>query len=191
MSKKARIEYDLNNVNNVKEPSEEDINNILRAADEIIFAAGRTMLAKILKGSKDKKLLEKQLDLCPSYGYFKNMTIDEITLIVDWMIINNYLDIEYNWKLPMIVFAEKGWETYKPFYADELYNKILNANSCDKDKIINELKNTNREVILMLLDKIGSSKNIGFIRFLNQWEDNEVKKVRQKINFTINKLKSY
>lgn len=190
MSKKARIEYKLNSTENVKNPSEEDINNILRAADEIIFIAGRTMLAKILKGSKDKKLLEKQLDLCPSYGYFKHMTIDEITMIVDWMIVNNYLDIEYNWKLPMIVFTEKGWETYKPFYVNELYNKILNANSCDKDKIIDDLKKTNREVVLMLLDKIGLSKNIGFIRFLNQWEADEVKKVRRKINFTINKLKS-
>lgn len=190
MSKKARIKYELDNTKNVKEPSEEDINHILRAADEIIFIGGRTILAKILKGSKDKKLLGKQLNLCPSYGCFKHMTIGEITLIVDWMIINNYLDIEYNWRLPMIVFAEKGWQTYKPFYVDEIYNKILNANSSDKDKIIDDLKKTNREVILMLLDKIGLSNNIGFIRFLNQWESVEVKKVRQKINFTINKIKS-
>jgi hypothetical protein len=28
------------------------------------------MLAKILKGSKDKKLLEHGLDKCPSYGYY-------------------------------------------------------------------------------------------------------------------------
>lgn len=190
MSKKSKVSYQLNNIKGQMGPSEEDIKNILRAADEIIFVGGRTMLAKILKGSKDKKLLEKQLELCPSYGYYHKLTIEEITKIIDWMIINNYLDIEYNWKLPMIVFAEKGWDTYKPFYVDELYNKILNVNSCDKDKIIDELKKTNREVVLMLLDKIGSSKNIGFIRFLEQWEAVEVKKVRQKINFTINKLKS-
>jgi hypothetical protein len=27
------------------------------------------MLAKILKGSKDKRLIERALDNCPSYGY--------------------------------------------------------------------------------------------------------------------------
>jgi superfamily II DNA helicase RecQ len=190
MSKKSKVSYQLNNIKGQMEPSEEDIKNILRAADEIIFVGGRTMLAKILKGSKDKKLLEKQLELCPTYGYYHKLTIEEITKIIDWMIINNYLDIDYNGRLPMIVFSGKGWETYKPVYMDELYNKILNANSCDKDKIIDELKKTNREVVLMLLEKIGLSKNIGFIRFLEQWEAVEVKKVRQKINFTINKLKS-
>jgi hypothetical protein len=43
------------------------------------------MLSKILKGSKDKKLLEKGLDHCPSYGYYKHLSIEEITKIVDWM----------------------------------------------------------------------------------------------------------
>ncbi len=43
-------------------PTEEDMKNILRAADEIIFVAGRTILAKILKGSKDKNVLERALD---------------------------------------------------------------------------------------------------------------------------------
>lgn len=42
----------------------------------------------------------------------------------------------------------------------------------------------------MLLYKIGSSKNIGFIRFLTEWENVEVKKVRQKINGAILKLKT-
>jgi len=34
------------------------------------FIAGyRNMLARILKGSKDKKILEFGLDQCPTYGY--------------------------------------------------------------------------------------------------------------------------
>lgn len=190
MGRKSKVEYELNDIKDLEKPSEVDRNNILRAADEIIFVGGRTMLTKILKGSKDKKLLEKQLDLCPSYGYYKHLTMDEITKIVDWMIINDYLDIDYNWKLPMIVFAEKGWETYKPLYVDELYNRILNVGEDKKDELIQDLTKTNREVVLMLLHKIGTSKNIGFIRFLIQWEAVEVKKVRQKINFALNKLKS-
>lgn len=56
--------------------------------------------------------------------------------------------------------------------------------------MIDELKNKNREVVFMLLDKIALSKNIGFIRFLNEWQITEVKKVKQKINYTISKLKS-
>jgi superfamily II DNA helicase RecQ len=190
MSKKSKVSYQLNNIKGQIGPSEEDIKNILRAADEIIFVGGRTMLAKILKGSKDKKLLEKQLELCPSYGYFNKLTIEEITKIIDWMIINNYLDIDYNGRLPMIVFSGKGWETYKPVYMDELYNKILNVSEDARDALIEELTKTNREVIIMLLLKIGSSKNIGFIKFLTKWETVEVKKVRQKISGAILNLKS-
>lgn len=56
MNKKSKIQYQLSNSEGQMAPSEEDITNILRAADDIIFVGGRTMLAKILKGSKDKKL---------------------------------------------------------------------------------------------------------------------------------------
>ena len=77
--RKQRIQYVLEPIENIKNLSIEDINNVLRAADEIIYSAGRTMLAKILKGSKDKRLLELELDKCPSYGYFNTLTITEIT----------------------------------------------------------------------------------------------------------------
>ncbi|MDS0525918.1 DNA helicase II [Clostridium sp. SHJSY1] len=190
MARQSKVRYQLSDLKGQEAPSQDDINNILRAADEIIASAGRTMLAKILKGSKDKKLLEKELNTCPSYGYYSQLTIEDITKIVDWMIVNDYLDIQYNWKLPMIVFSEKGWETYKPFYADELYNLILNVDKDKCDELIERMKITNRQVVKILLPKIGESKNIGFIRFLEKWETGEVKKVRVMINKTISKLKS-
>ncbi len=190
MSRKSRVQYELSDLRGLTAPSEEDIKNILRGADEIIFIAGRTMLAKILKGSKDKKLLEKELNKCPSYGYCNKLSIDEITKIIDWMIVNNYLDIDYNGKLPMIVFTEKGWETYKPIYADELYNSILTVSEKEKDALIEQLKQTNRQVIKLLIIKIRESENIGFIRFLTKWQEVEVRKVREMIDRAIFKLKS-
>jgi len=186
----VKVQYQLSDLRGQAAPSEEDIRNILRAADEIIFAAGRTMLAKILKGSKDKKLLEKELDHCPSYGFYNQRSIEEITKIIDWMIVHNYLDIDYNGRLPMVIFSEKGWEVYKPFYVNELYNLILNVNETICNDLIEQLKQTNREVVKLLLLRIGGSKNIGFIRFLTKWEVVEVKKVRLMINGAIKKLKS-
>ena len=190
MSRKPKVRYNLSDLTGQKAPSEEDINNILRATDEIISSAGRTMLAKILKGSKDKKVLENGLDQCPSYGYYNKLTIEEITKIVDWMIVNDYLNIYYNGRLPMIIFSEKGWETYKPYYVEELYALILKVNEIGTENLIERLKQTNRQVVKMLLLKIGESMNIGFIRFLIKWEAAEVKKVRIIINYTISKLKT-
>jgi len=190
MGKKAKVHYQLSDLRGQPVPAEEDVKNILRAADGIIFIAGRTMLAKILKGSKDKKVLERGLDQCPSYGYYYQLSIEEITKIIDWMIVNRFLDIDYNGRLPMIVFSDKGWETYKPIYADELYQKILNITENKSDDLIEELKLTNRQVIEMLLWRIDESRNIGFIRFLIKWEAVEVKKVRAMINRAVSKLKS-
>ncbi|WP_264806709.1 RQC-minor-1 family DNA-binding protein [Cytobacillus sp. NCCP-133] len=88
---------------------DDEIKVIVRAADEIIARGGRTLLAKILKGSREKKVLELELDKCPVYGYFKAEKLDGIIRKVDWMIEHDFLDIEYSGKLPMIVFTERGW----------------------------------------------------------------------------------
>jgi predicted ArsR family transcriptional regulator len=54
--KKPKIEYRLDS-RGIKDLSAEEIRAILRAADELIAAGGRSLLSKILKGSKDKKVL--------------------------------------------------------------------------------------------------------------------------------------
>ncbi|MGJ7923056.1 RQC domain-containing protein [Neobacillus sp. LXY-4] len=58
--------------------SKEVIIFILRAADEIIGQGGRTLLAKILKGSREKKVLQLELDQCPVYGWFRSEKQEEI-----------------------------------------------------------------------------------------------------------------
>ena len=110
--------------------------------------------------------------------------------MIDGVIVNGFLDIDYNGWLPMIVFSDKGWETYKPIYADELYQKILNVTEDKRADLIEELKLTNRQVIEMLSWRIDESRNIGFIRFLIKWEAVEVKKVRALINRAVSELKS-
>jgi len=47
---------------------------------------GRSLLAKILKGAKDKKVIELKLHTSPAYGYFKVLTLDKITARIDWLI---------------------------------------------------------------------------------------------------------
>lgn len=190
MGRKKRIHYCLDPVDERSAPTEEEIKAILRAADELIYSGGRSMLAKILKGSKDKKLLEMKLDRCPSYGYYGNITINDITKRIDWMILNDYLKIDYNGRLPMIVFANKGWETYQPVYAAELFHQTRDVTDEASQEMIQQLKCTNREVVKLLLKKIGESKNSGFIKFLTKWEQEEVKKVRLLILRTIEELKS-
>lgn len=102
----------------------EEIQAILRGADNLIGRGGRGMLAKVLKGSKDKKLLEYGLDDCPVYGYFKEQSIEDITAKIDWLIRNDYLRIEYEGRLPMLVFAPRGWQITKNTRVDEFIRQF-------------------------------------------------------------------
>jgi hypothetical protein len=47
----------------------EEIVAILRGADDLIMSGGRSLLAKVLKGSRAKKVLGLGLDASPVYGY--------------------------------------------------------------------------------------------------------------------------
>ncbi|MCT2536034.1 zinc-ribbon domain containing protein [Aquibacillus koreensis] len=168
---------------------EEEIRAILRAADEIIMRGGRALLSKILKGSKEKKLLELGLDDCPTYGFFHKHTIKEITEKIDWMIDYNFLEIEYSGKLPMIVFSERGWTIEADQMADELlqdWNEKLTSGELTPD--MTYLKDRNREMIFLFIDKIGETQDKQYIPYLEAWAEIEYKKVIAKIQQAIKVL---
>ncbi len=96
MSRKVRrVPFTLNS-RDVKELPEDEIRLILRGADDLIGSGGRGMLAKILKGSRQKALLEHEFDRSPVYGALSELTLEQITARVDWLILNDYLRIEYD-----------------------------------------------------------------------------------------------
>ena len=185
MMKRKNFHFYLTKYDNFEPLSIDEINQILRASDEVIGLGGRTMIAKILKGSRDKKLLELNLDRCPVYGCFKMIKMEDIMRRIDWMLFNQYLLIDYRGDLPMIVFSDKGWETYKPIYVDEIYQLMVLSDLDSYASMIDRLNKTNREVIEMLLNRISESKNSELLPLLIQWKSRQVKKVRDEIDHTI------
>ena len=159
----------------------EDIRMILRGADELISTGGRSMLAKILKGSKDKKILEYKLNECPAYGYYHDMKLDDISKCIDWMIKKDYSRIKYNYRLLLLVFSEKGWEIEKETFAEELYQRVCldikEKNAC----VIFEMKEVNRQGVMLVLDKIEKDGTEEFLTCLETWKLLEVKKVAVRI----------
>lgn len=65
--KRNRFTYNID-TESIKDLTFEEIKAILRGADHIIATGGRSLLAKILKGSKDKNLIKYGLDNSPVYG---------------------------------------------------------------------------------------------------------------------------
>lgn len=185
--KKQRVRYELD-TGDIRHLTDEEIKAILRATDEIIATGGRSMLAKILKGSKDKKVLEHGLDQCPVYGYYRELTLQQITNRIDWMIKKGYIEIEYRDRLPMLIFSEIGWEIERETFAEELLQKLTELLQGKDYSFVQELKNRNRGMILLLIDKIRLTGNARFIPLLKFWKEIEHKKVQEKIQGTIDNL---
>ena len=188
MSKKVRRVPVILDAGEIKDLPQEDIRMILRGADELISTGGRSMLAKILKGSKDKKIFEYKLNECPAYGYYQDMKLDNISKCIDWMIKKDYLRIEYDYRLPLLVFSEKGWQIEKETFAQELYRRMCLDVEEKKARVIFEMKEVNRQVVMCVLDKIEKEGTEEFLPYLEAWKMLEVKKVAARISEVENKI---
>lgn len=189
MSKKIRRVPVVLDAGEIKNLPEEDIRMILRGADELISTGGRSMLAKILKGSKDKKILEYKLNECPAYGYYHDLKLDDISKCIDWMIKKDYLRIKYDYRLPLLVFSEKGWEIEKETFAEELYQRLWLDIKEKNARVIFEMKEVNRQVVMLVLDKIEENGTEEFLICLEAWKLMEVKKVAARIAGVENTIK--
>lgn len=159
---------------------------ILRAADEIIATGGRTLLAKVLKGSRDKKVLQYGLEVCPAYGYFRSNTINEILEKIDWMIDNDFLDVEYDGKLPFIVFTERGWKIQKDARVNEFLKEWDEWIAIGIDiPDMSYLKDRNRGMILLLIEKVKETRNRKYIPYLKSWQKLDYRKVREALQEAI------
>jgi len=185
--KVKRVHYQLDS-KGIKALPFDEIKAILRGADDLIMCGGRNLLAKILKGSKEHRLLELQLDKSPVYGYFNKLPIDDILAKIDWLIENYYLEIRYDYRLPLLVFTEKGWEIEKNTYADELLEKLKGMLCAENYTFLIELKDRNRGMILLLLNKIQATGDKRFIPLLEAWAEIDYKKVRKAIRDVITVL---
>lgn len=181
MSRKVRRVPVVLDAGEIKDLPQEDIRMILRGADKLISTGGRSMLAKILKGSKDKKIFEYKLNECPAYGYYQDMKLDDISKCIDWMIKEDYLRIEYDYRLPLLVFSEKGWQIEKETFAQELYQRMCLDVEEKKARVLFEMKEVNRQVVMCVLDKIEKEGTEEFLPYLGAWKMLEVKKVAARI----------
>lgn len=190
MNRKVRRVPVVLDAGQIKKLPQEDIRMILRGADELISNGGRSMLAKILKGSKDKKILEYKLNECPAYGYYHDMKLDDISKCIDWMIKKDYLRIKYDYRLPLLVFSEKGWEIEKETFAEELYQRFCLDIKEKNASVIFEMKDVNRQVVMLVLDKIEKDGTEEFLTWLEAWKLMEVKKVAVRIAEVENTIKN-
>jgi superfamily II DNA helicase RecQ len=189
MSRKVhRVPYHLD-AGGIRHLPHEEIVAILRGADDLISQGGRTLLSKLLKGSRDKRILELGLNENPSYGYYRELTLEAVQTRIDWVILNGYMKIEYDDRLPVLAYTEKGWEIERETYACELLQTLGDLARAESPPYnMSFLKDRNRSMILLLLDKIAETGNPIYIPVLEDWMAIEYKKVRTRIQEVIQHL---
>jgi hypothetical protein len=182
MSRKVRRVPVRLDTGGIKRLPDDEIKVILRAADELIMQGGRNLLAKILKGSREAKVLELGLTKCPVYGFFKDLPTAEVMAKIDWLIVNDYLKIEYDYRMPLLVYTDKGWEIERETFAQELFEDLGKVADGEIGfDTVDGLKDRNRGMILLLLEKIKASGDRRYLPVLEYWETIDCKKVRQVI----------
>ena len=189
MSRKVqRVRYDLD-PKDVKKLAPEELRAILRGADELIGSGGRSLLVKILKGSHAQEVLRLHLDQCPVYGYFQHLSADEVLARIDRAILDGYLKVVYDNRLPVLVFTDAGWEIEKETFANELlagFDELLTTSQPPYD--MSYLKDRTRTLIWCLLDKIEASENSKYLPLLEAWRQIDYKKVKQRIETVVRKI---
>lgn len=73
---------------------------------------GTVLVAQVLKGSKDKKVIELQFDKLSTYGIMKGYTIKEVKDLINVLIADNYLCLSEG-QFPVVRLKEKAVEVLK------------------------------------------------------------------------------
>jgi superfamily II DNA helicase RecQ len=185
MSRKVRrVPVSLDS-RDVEDLSEDEIRIILRGADDIIGSGGRGLLAKILKGSRQKAVLEHELDGSPVYGALSELSLEQITARIDWLIIEGYLRIEYDYRLPLLVYTNRGWEIERETYADELLegiDRLLAEGDAMQD--LSWLTERNPEVLQLVLEKIADTGDPRYLPVLKPWQNKATRRISNYIRET-------
>ncbi|MEO1204049.1 MAG: RQC-minor-1 family DNA-binding protein [Pseudomonadota bacterium] len=190
MSRRSRRVAVKLDARGLRELPEDNLKAVLRGADDLIGQGGRTLLMRILRGSANKDVLDRGLDQSPVYGYFRDLSNEDTLARIDWVILNGYLRIEYDNRLPLLVYTRTGWEIEREQFANELLHGIETALCNGPPYRMEHLKDRDREMIWLLLDKIAATADSRFIPALEAWKWIDYKKVKQRIRQVIQQLES-
>lgn len=170
--------------------SADDLRAILRAADPLINRGGRTLLCAVLRGSRRREVLEHGLDRVPVHGYFRGLSEDEVMQRIDRAIVDGYLDVQYDYRLPLLVFTPDGWAIERETYARELFDGFEARLRAGPPYGMVELKDRDRGMIFRLLELVKASGDERYVPLLGEWAAVDYKKVRDRIHRVIRCLQS-
>lgn len=162
-------------------PTVEERQWILRGASEIAAKGGRSQLALLLKGSKDKKLLKHGLNRSEAYGKLSFLVIEEIENRIDHLIRREELRVEFFGDLPLVVMTNSSWEEVRSWANAQEFRRAAAASGRELDDVLLRWRNLPRSEQLHLLDAAAFRDNESAYRILQAWHSVAGKEMRARI----------
>ena len=162
-------------------PTSDEREWILRAASEIAAKGGRSQLALLLKGSKDKNLLKHNLQNSPAYGKLSFLTIEEIENRIDHLIRRKELLVEFFGDFPLILLSGAAWEHVRPWSNEQECRRTAASDDRMLNEILLQWRNRPRPEQFHLLDAVTSLDRESALRILRAWREVAGKEVRARI----------
>ncbi|MDO4400802.1 MAG: RQC-minor-1 family DNA-binding protein [Coriobacteriia bacterium] len=168
----------------------EELAIVLHGADSVVNRGGRNQLVKLLKGSRDKRILELGLDADVSYGKLSHLTLDEIARKVDWTIEKGYLDYYYEWRQPLLTFTALGWELERPVVENEYFEQFCRDVEDGEFRMAERMADIKNEVQLGVIELIAERCDEGCFENLEAWKSQTTRRIRKKINWAQQTIRS-
>ena len=108
---------------------------------------------------------------------------------IDWLILNGYLRIDYDYRLPILVYTGRGWEIERATYtAEQLARLDAQLAAGELDQGVEWLNDMNPEVMHCILDTIAAAADSNYVPALRIWSGSASRKVRGHIRVVLRDL---
>ena len=85
----------------------EEVQKVLSCVIRMGQRFGKTMIAQVLTGSRNKKVIDFKFDKLPTYGIMKGQSAKDVSDFIEFIISENFLGVE-NGQFPTIYVGELG-----------------------------------------------------------------------------------
>jgi len=105
------------------------------------------------------------------------------------VILEGYLRIQYDYRMPLLAYTPAGWAIERETFATELMTGFDTLLASGPPPYPMEyLKDRDRGMILLLLDKVEQSGDPKYIPLLLDWAQVDYRKVRERIGEVVRSL---
>ncbi|NYF25116.1 ATP-dependent DNA helicase RecQ [Sporosarcina sp. JAI121] len=117
----------------------EDVQKVLSCVIRMGQRFGKTMIAQVLTGSRNKKVIEFGFDKLTTYGLMKERSAKDISDFIEFIISESYLGVE-NGQFPTIYVSERGKDVLTGKVTVNRKISIITSQVANDDPLFDQLR---------------------------------------------------